>query len=639
MLGYSLILLLLVGGGIWAYSDWTSTGQTQDGELITHVVSRGPFRITVSERGTLESQSNVQLMSKVEGMATILSIVPEGTEVEAGQVVCVLDSASIADKAQQQQITLTDARSKLQQAEESVKIQENQNESDISQALLKYELAKLDLDKYKNGDYVQELNELQSNITLAEENLLQAEEDYQFAKRMSRKGYKTLNEVETARIAVSDSQLKLDIAKSKLKVLETYTYDRTIKELEENLKEAEREQKRVEATGNAAMTQALAELDARKLTLTVEEEKLKKYNEQIEACVIKAPQAGKVIYNNSSGRRSETDTIEEGTSVRERQVIIKLPDLTKMKVEARIHESRIRMLRAGLSAKIRVDALPDQVFNGKVSSVSSVPLSASWMSPNLKEYAAEIEINGTEEQIRLLRPGMTAEIEIIVAEQSNILQIPVQAAVSIGREYYVYVMEGGKAVWRTISTGETNGKTIEVVDGVSEGMTVVLNPRTAFASEISDFQEEKARQQKEEQPAGLEDETESTLEETGSTTESSERGPRNGNNEERRNRGSGNREDRSGGEGRPSGEGRPAGENGSGAENGAGGEGRPGGGTGFSPDNIISRFDKDSDGKISKEEASGRMLDNFDTNDANSDGFIDKEELSNVFKSMSPGNQ
>ncbi|QDU78665.1 Putative efflux system component YknX [Polystyrenella longa] len=614
-----MIVLLILGGSVWTYSGWNESSQSLDGELITQQVSRGPFRITIAERGTLESQSNVQLASNVEGTTTILDIVPEGTEVEVGQVVCVLDSSSIADKEQQQQITLTDARSKLHQAEEAVEIQETQNESDISKALLNYELAELDLDKYENGDYVQELNELQSNITLAEENLLQSEEDYQFAKRMSRKGYKTLNEVETARIAVSDTQLKLDIAKSKLNVLKTYTYERTIKELKENAKETERERVRVERAGKSALSQATAELEARQLTLKVEEDKLRKYQEQIEACIIKAPQAGKVIYNNSSSRRNESESIEEGTSVRERQVIIKLPDLTKMKVEARIHESRIRMLRAGLPAEIRVDALPGQLFKGKVSTVSSVPLSSSWMSPNLKEYAAEVEISGTDEQIRLLRPGMTAEIEIIVAQENDVLQIPVQAAVSIGRDYYVYTIVDGKPERREISPGETNGKAIEVLDGIADNMTVVLNPRTAFAKEISDFQELKARERRAEEPEAVDEVIEvidnnSTASNTGGKGEGKRRGE--------------GRQKNGGGKGESKGESE------SDTASANTGSGRPGGGD---TNAFFSQMDKDSDGKISKEEAPGRMADKFTEIDANSDGFIDQSELKSAFAKMTSG--
>ena len=460
-----------------------------DGDLITHVAKQGPFSITVTERGTLESQSNVVLSSSVQGKTTIISIVPEGTEVEKDQVVCVLDSSSLVEKERQQQITLSESQSKLQKAIEDVDIQKNQNESDLSKAQLDLELAKLDLEKYIKGEAIQEKNELQSNIALAEEKLIQSEEDYQFTKRMSRKGYKTLNEVETARIAASDAQIKLDIAKGKFNVMDKYTYKRTIKELEEKLKEAKREIVRVEQTGLSALKQYESELESRRQTIQVEEDKLNKYREQIEKCELRAPQPGQVVYNTPRRRRNEGQAIEEGATVYEQQTIIKLPDFTQMKVDARIHESRIRLLKTKLPVSIKVDALPDVDFRGEVITVSSVPLSPSWMSPNLKEYEAEIKVLGDENSIKLLRPGMTAELEILVLQRDNVLQIPVQAVVSLSTKHFVYVVQNGTAERREIEAGQTNDKMIEVLGGISEGEAVIMNPRTTFAEELQELEE------------------------------------------------------------------------------------------------------------------------------------------------------
>src|SRR5262245_54996740 len=61
-------------------------------QLVLETVRRNPFTMTVTERGTLDSLKNAVLASRVEGTTSIISIVPEGTNVAAGQLVCELDS-------------------------------------------------------------------------------------------------------------------------------------------------------------------------------------------------------------------------------------------------------------------------------------------------------------------------------------------------------------------------------------------------------------------------------------------------------------------------------------------------------------------------------------------------------------------
>ncbi|MCA9042415.1 MAG: hypothetical protein KDA65_18825, partial [Planctomycetaceae bacterium] len=162
----------------------------------------------------------------------------------------------------------------------------------------------------------------------------------------------------------------------------------------------------------------------------------------------------------------------------------------------------------------------------------------------------------------------------------------------------------------------------EILDGLSDEMTVVLNPRTAFAKEISDLQEEKAREMHDAKPEEVVEEVNAdsgnaTGDESGKSERprGSEEGDRSG-----RNREAGNREEGNRGDGERSG---PASSD--------SGEGRPRGGN---PAALIERADKDGDGKLSREEAPGRMADNFDQIDANSDGFLEAQELTNAFSKM-----
>lgn len=330
-------------------SEWFA-GRSTLANLSTDVVRRGPFQVTVTERGTLDSMRNAVLSSKVEGSTAIISIVPEGTHVKEGDIVCELDSSTLKDKEVQQTISFTSAQSLYDQAKENVEIQKTQNDSDIAAAKLKLELAVLDKDKYLQGDYEQQRKEMEGAVELAREDLTRSKEDFDYNERLTRKGYKTQNDLEASRIAVRKAELAVSVAEEKLRVLSEFTYKRQIKELDANAKEFARELERTERKALATLAQTESELAARDLTLKVETSKLDRLRQQIEYCIIRAPQDGQVIYANKTDGRSDSIQIEEGAMVRERQAIINLPDLDKMKVNARIHESRISLIRgsAGL---------------------------------------------------------------------------------------------------------------------------------------------------------------------------------------------------------------------------------------------------------------------------------------------------
>lgn len=566
-----------------------SSGSKKNTTYITDRATRGSFKVSITERGQLDSLNNVTLSSKVKGFTTIISIVPEGTMVEKGDVVCELDSSLLVDKEKQQQIQVTQAEAELKQAEENVAIQKTQNESDTSAAELALVLARLDLAKFLEGESQRDLNVKEGAITKAREDLQRAEETFEFSKRIAKKGYKSQNDVEADRINVVKAEIDLEIAKEDLKVEKDYVQTRKLKELEADVGEKIRNLERVKRQGIATLAQFDARLKASQLTYEVEKSELERNREQIVACKMIAPQNGQVVYaNQDSGRRSSgEDVIEEGTEVRERQGIIQLPDFSQMKVDARIHESKISMIKQGLPVDIRVDAFPEQLYRGTVDQVSSVPISSNWMRPDLKEYKATIRILPDSGDITKLKPGLTAEIEIRIDQRPDVLQVPVQSVITIGEQRYIFIlMPDGRTERREVKIGQASDTMIEVISGIEAGEEVILNPRTHFADELIDLEEQLALEKKklaaQKGPASVEADQAT-----------------------------------------------PAGENVDGEKprGEAAEKKKPAGGN---AGGMLQRLDKDADGKLSKEEAPERMQERFDELDANKDGFLDAGELSKL---------
>ncbi len=466
----------------------TSSNDSYD-YLVTELVKRGVFQVTVTEKGTVDSLRNATLFCKVEGATPIISIVPEGTEVKEGDIVCELDSSVLVDKETQQQINVTQAKAALATAEEEVAIQEAQNDTDIKAAELTKDLAKIDVKKFKLGDFVQQKMELDTQVKINRENISRANEFLSFLERLVRKGYRMQSDLDAERIAYSKALTDKDVAEEKLRVLKEYTYPRTERELDAKLEEADRQIFRAQRKADAAMAQKLADREAKSLTYDVQSSLLKRLQTQIANCKITAPKDGQVVYANAqNGRSSESILIEVGASVRERQPIINLPDLDAMKVNARIHESRISMVRPGLSAIVKIDAKATEDFHGEVDTVASVPSSLNSFNRDLKEYEAVVRLTDDVSKINELRPGLTATVEILVSQRDDVLQTPVQSLISLLEKRFVYVLGPNGPELKEIKIGETNERTVEILEGLNEGDRVIMNPRTQFSKEIGELE-------------------------------------------------------------------------------------------------------------------------------------------------------
>jgi HlyD family secretion protein len=209
---------------------------------------------------------------------------------------------------------------------------------------------------------------------------------------------------------------------------------------------------------------------------------LKELKQQLENSKIKAPQDGLVVYASSSyGDRGQM-LIEEGAQIRQRQEIIKLPDVSQMIVEIRVHESHVLQIHPGLDAYVTVDSLPDRRFKAKVTKVAVLPNSQDrWMNPNLKVYSTDVLI---EEELPDLKPGASARAEIIVTNLVNALTVPLQAVTTVKGKQVCYVQNADELVAVPVMVGNFNDQFIEIRSGLKEGDQVALTPPASASEDI-----------------------------------------------------------------------------------------------------------------------------------------------------------
>jgi multidrug resistance efflux pump len=166
--------------------------------------------------------------------------------------------------------------------------------------------------------------------------------------------------------------------------------------------------------------------------------------------------------------------LQEGVMVRQRQELIRLPDVSKMLAEVKINESRVSQIRAGMPAYIRVNTIPHRQFKGTVRRVAPLPdAQASWMTPNVKVYPTDILVD---EELPLLKPGVSATAEIIITNLTRVLSVPIQAVTRLRGENVCFTKRGSRVLPVPVATGWFNDAFIEITAGLKDGDLVLLAP-------------------------------------------------------------------------------------------------------------------------------------------------------------------
>jgi len=408
-------------------------------EIVPHEIRSGALPITVKEKGALESSKNDDVMCQVEGGTTIISILPEGTRVKKGDLVCELDAAALSDSLTNQKIATQAAEAAFQQAK------------------LTREVAEIAVKEYEEGVYLQDKATINGEIKLAESEMARSEDRVAWAERMFKKGYVSRAQEVSEKLNFEKAKFSYEQAQGKMTVLESFTKVKTITELKSEVQKA------------------LSDEKAKQQTLELEQSKEAKYEKQIKNCKLYAPNDGLIVYANDVNRSfgSNAPQVEEGAAVRERQKIFSLPDITNMQVNAKVHESQIDKITPNMKARIRVDAFADTELMGRVVDVAPLPDQTSFFSSDIKVYTTRIKI---ENPLPGLRPGMNAEVVILVDRKEDVLSVPVQAILEYGGKDHVAVRTPEGYERREVTLGATNDEFVEIAKGVSAGQFVALNP-------------------------------------------------------------------------------------------------------------------------------------------------------------------
>lgn len=504
-----ILAAVVMAVGLFVYSWWKSraTGGSRT-DAGVYVVGYGDLTISVPTSGNIEALNSVDIKSKVKGRTTIISIVDEGIDVTAedvnnGKILVELDSSQIEQKLTQQEIDFFNAEARFTEAKENLDIQKKQNDSDIQKGLMSVRFGLMDFQKYLGdvvseklvsaemnpgeeiallinspelgGEALQRLRELDGDIHLKEQELELAGSKLEWTEKLFEKEYVSLRDKEADRLDKERKEISRERTITAKDLFVKYEFPKQVEKLLSDYEEFKRELERTEARVRSKLAQAEANLKSREATYLLQKKRLEEQREQLEACTIRAPAVGQVVYGSSTGSRwqRQNRAIEVGAEIRERQKIISIPDPTEMKVKVKVHETWVDKVEVEQKVKIKIAAFPEEEFTGKVLKKAPMADPEHWLNPDLKVYSTDVCIDGEHD---FLKTGMTAKAEIIVDELKDVLSVPIQAVVNREGAKICYVARGNNIEQREVETGLFNSDFVEIKSGLSEGERVLLNP-------------------------------------------------------------------------------------------------------------------------------------------------------------------
>jgi HlyD family secretion protein len=428
----------------WGSYPWRSS--SADLSRVPRVTARrSELAVTLSAAGQVESSVETVIRCELEnitgkrgnnaGATTILSLVPEGTRVRAGDVLCRLDASEYEELSRLQQIVVAQARARLRGAE------------------LDHHTAEIGLRQYLKGLVPVEIQGFQARIALASTEVARLADRLEWSRRMLAKGYCSRALVSGQSLALKRAEFDLAQVRAAFQHFQKFRILGTNRALESEVQSA-----KIALTFHAQRLRA-------------EEARLAQLEQEVALCTIRAPHDGQVILAHKPKRGLR---IEEGLWVRQKQALIFLPDLSRLEVHVWLHETVVDQVRPGMQARVRPEGFP-RVLQGEVVAIDLLPIAdrSNGASPEVKCYRGRVRLAEVPPDLRL---GMSAEVEIGIAVRHAALVVPSQTVILEDGRHVCYVAGRHGLARRPVSLGHATPEWIEIIEGLAEGEEVALPP-------------------------------------------------------------------------------------------------------------------------------------------------------------------
>jgi HlyD family secretion protein len=449
------VVLLLAAGGFFGYRYIQQNRANQESPYQTAIINRGSLTAQVGATGVVRPNQTTLLAWQTTGRISTIHV-SEGENVTAGQIVAELEERSLPQNVILARADLINAKKQLDELQTS-DVARAQAQLTLTQA----EKALEDAQKNRERkDYARSgqatLDAARADYVLAQDEFERVEEDFErFADRdeMDPVRAQALSRLSAAR-TVRDRQLaNLNYLLGQPNELEVAEADGELEVAQANLAQAQREWERLkDGTDPDEIEAAEARIAAIEATL--------------ELVRLDVPFDGTVTAVESK----PGDSVSPGT------ISFRIDDLSHLLVDVEVPEVDINRIETGQRTLMTFDAIQGREYQGIVTNVARV----GTQQQGLVNFIVTVELTDPDEAVL---PGMTAAVNLVVAQLDDVLLVPNRAVRLRDGQRVVYILRNGTPEAVNVTIGASSETVSEVIEGdLRVGEVIVLNPNVEMGN-------------------------------------------------------------------------------------------------------------------------------------------------------------
>ena len=499
-----VLVLGVIGGGLYWYLRPQATTESNY-TLVKATV--GDIRKELSLSGSVSLKESINVSPGVAGQVAAVNA-SVGDTVKQGQELLLLDLSDLDTQIVDAQLSLESAQLRLQQ------LQEPLSSLELESMQMALDRAQADIDSAKvNQTRVTETCSMSESmakdaVITAQSSLEDALANLEMVQKVTAQSLASAkSDVERTQLdldnATSDNakksaELSLDQARSKLETQklsneqqltsaqnQVESAKKSIEKAQQSLRQQqlsnqssqENAKGQIESAQYALRTsqiqydqntQTVAATDLRLQQISLEQaqSKLEQLQEQRTSAVVVAPSAGTVSAVNA----------QVGDTVGANTIVVTLANTQALQIEASIPEVNLNQIHPGMTAKVSSDSITATSIVATLAVVNPLPTE----NQGVVSYTARFTLDGKAAQ--QLKPGMSVDLTLVVAESTNAVLIPRSALQSIGSRYLVLVWDGKVFTAMPVEIGILNDSMAEIKRGIKADDQIGLTLDTTASS-------------------------------------------------------------------------------------------------------------------------------------------------------------
>jgi HlyD family secretion protein len=443
----------------------------------THVITRGSIKVKVQLDAVLESveMAPVKIEPKAWTDFPVLEAVPHGTRVKKGDILVKFDTEKLTDQIEDLEKDSPGAKLALELAEAELKNLDQATPLRLEAAQRSQRRADEDYSYFQSTGREQREKNAHFMVKNAEQRLENAAEELAQLEKMYLADDLT---EETEEIILKRQKFAVEAAVFSLESSRLHS-ERELKVMipreHENLKSQKIDQELTLALAEVSIPRALVrkqlDLDKLKRDQRKAVKRLADLKADLEQLTLPAPMDGIVYYGSSeSGKWPTAAAIAKklvpNGKLSANEVFITIVNPEKMILRTVVPESDLSRVSVGLKGEASPVSASEKKLAAEIEELGMIPLPGGGFEAKLSFERAD----GVH-----LMPGMNAKLTFGDAQKSGVLLAPKDAVFTEGQQKHVFLAKAeGAPEKRTVKTGETDEKMTEIVEGVSEGDTILL---------------------------------------------------------------------------------------------------------------------------------------------------------------------